>query len=126
MAKKKATGEFNQSDAIKEGWQSLGRHAKGRDVIAYVDEHYPSFRLGQKPGASPMVSQMKSKLFGRRRKKPKKQPTKAPRAARRTPRAGRNQDVRLLLEARAFVSKCGSVDRAVTVLKQLRELQVTS
>lgn len=124
MAKRKATREMTQSDAIREGWQALGNTARGREVIEYVDEHYPSFGLGQKAGASPMVSQMKAKVFGRRRKRPKKKPTRTRRAARRATQSDGTQDVRLLLEAREFVSACGSVDRAVAVLKQLRDLQM--
>lgn len=124
MAKKKRQPGTSQAGAIREGWQALGRRARGRDVVAYVDQHYPQLGFGKKSSASALVSQEKSNVFGRRRNQTKKKPAAARRAARTAVQANGTEDIQLLLDAREFVAKCGSADRAVAVLKQLRQLQV--
>ena len=120
MAKKKAAGQINMAEEIRNLLKENGK-LSGKEVVSALKKKFPKQKINK--ASCGVAFSTARKQLGLSKGRPKKRKGGAKKVMRKKP-AAVSVDLAALGVAAQFVSKAGSEEQALAAIRQLRALQV--
>ncbi len=120
MAKKKAAGQINMAEEIRNLLKE-NRKLSGKEVVSALKKKFPKQKINE--GSCGVAFSTARKKLGLSTGRPKKRKGAVKKVMRRKP-ASVSVDLAALEAAAKFLSKAGSEEQAIAAIRQLRSLQV--